>query len=271
MRQLHLHITFLLTMLMSMMGIEATAHDIEVANSDGVTIYYTWANNNTELSVSYRGDFSSSYLNGYTGSVVIPETVTYNGSIYSVTSIGDYAFYGCTGLTSVTIGNSVTSIGNYAFAYCSALTSVTIPNSVTSIGSAAFSRCSGLTSITIPNSVTSIGSTAFEYCTGLTSVTIPNSVTSIGDEAFYGCTGLTRVDISDVEAWCNILFNDSSSNPLCYAHHLYLNGEEIKDLVIPNSVTSIGNYAFEYCSALTSVTIPNSVTSIGSYAFSYCI
>ena len=117
-------------------------------------------------------------------------------------------------------------------------------------------------------SVTSIGNYAFEYCDGLTSVTIPNSVTSIGQSAFDGCSALTSVHISDIAAWCNIDFGDYDySNPLYYAHHLYLNGEEVKDLVIPNSVTSIGSSAFSGCSGLTSVTIPNSVTSIGERAF----
>jgi excisionase family DNA binding protein len=151
----------------------------------------------------------------------------------SVTSIGDYAFDSCTGLTSITIPNSVTSIGKGAFGYCEGLTSVTIPNSVTSIGEGAFGYCKGLTSVTVPNSVTSIGKLAFHGCTGLTSVTIPNSVTLIGDYAFHGCTGLTSV-------------------------------------TIPNSVTSIGEGAFGYCEGLTSVTIPNSVTSIGHAAFDGC-
>ncbi|MDE7419947.1 MAG: leucine-rich repeat domain-containing protein [Muribaculaceae bacterium] len=102
----------------------------------------------------------------------------------SVTSIGDYAFSLCSGLTSVTIPNSVTSIGDEAFRECSGLTSVTIPNSVTSIGKATFNQCSGLTSVVIPNSVTSIGDEAFYECSGLTSVVIPNSVTEIGDKAF---------------------------------------------------------------------------------------
>ena len=137
---------------------------------------------------------------------------------------------------------------------------------VTSIGSDAF-KYSSLTSVTIPNSVTSIGSYAFESCYSLTSVNIPNSVTSIGDGAFQGCHGLTSVTISDITAWLSISFAGSESNPLCYAHHLFLNGEEVKDLTIPNSVTSIGNYAFRGCSSLTSVTIPNSVTSIGNSAF----
>ena len=167
------------------------------------------------------------------GDIVIPESITYNNSKYSVTSIGEWAFRGCSDLTSITIPNSVTSIGSEAFEGCHGLTSVTIPNSVTSIGEWAFSYCSGLTSITIPNSVTSIGRSAFERCSGLMSVTIPNSVTSIGKAAFSYCSSLTSI-------------------------------------TIPNSVTSIGSEAFEGCYGLTSVTIPNSVTSIGDYAFSGC-
>ena len=170
----------------------------------------------------------------------------------------------------VEIADGVTSIGNYVFYECSGLTSVTIPNSVTSIGDFAFRDCSKLTSVTIPNSVTSIGFYAFSSCSGLTSVTIPNSVTSIGEDAFLGCSGLTSVHITDIAAWCKISFFSSYSNPLCYAKYLFMDGKEIIDLVIPNSVTSIGNRAFLECSGLTSVTIPNSVTSIGSSAFYNC-
>ena len=206
----------------------------------------------------------------YSGSIVIPESVVYEGTTYSVTNIGERAFDGCWGLTSVTIPNSVTSIGSNAFQFCSGLTSVTIPNSVTSIGEYAFQGCYGLTSVTISNSVTSIEEYAFHDCYGLTSVTIPNSVTSIGKDAFSYCSRLTSVHISDIAAWCNIDFPTYNSNPLYYAQHLYLNGEEVKDLVIPNSVNSIGDYAFYNCSGLTSITIPNSVTSIGVWAFCGC-
>ena len=214
---------FTLFLLALLLPATAFAHDFEV---DG--IYYNI--NGTEATITHRGTDSWNH-NTYSGSVTIPATVTYGGTTYSVTSIGDHALQNCSGLTSITIPNSVTSIGNYAFSGCIGLTSINIPNSVTSIGNYAFSGCSGLTNITIPNSVTAIGDLSFNGCSGLTSITIGNSVTFIGNYAFQSCIALTSV-------------------------------------TIPNSVTTIGDGAFNVCRSLTSITIPNSVTSIGSYAFS---
>ena len=209
----------------------------------------------------------------------------------SVTSIGDSAFYGCESLTSVTIPDSVTSIGSCAFYGCASLTSVTIPDSVTSIGGSAFYGCTSLTSVTIPDSVTSIGGSAFYNCKSLTSVTIPGSVTSIGWSAFYGCASLTSVTIPDsVTSIGNCAFASCTSLTgiwVAEGNSHYANdasgvlfNKDKTTLVqcpgafaaytIPNSVTSIGEYAFSHCTSLTSVTIPNSVTSIGEHAFSDC-
>ena len=237
-----------------------------VASADAVEIDGIWYN---LVSKAKEAEVTKKTSGSYSGSVVIPESVTYDGTDYSVTSIGGGAFSGCSGLTSVIIPNSVTSIGSNAFSSCSGLTSVTIPNSVTSMGEWTFWNCSGLTSVTIGNSVTSIGQYAFMDCGGLKSVTIGNSVTYIGFNAFWKCSGLTSVYITDLEAWCKINYS-SMGSPFYTGHALYLNGEEIKDFVIPNSVTSISDCAFEYCSGLTSVTIGNSVTSIGRFAFRYC-
>ena len=159
-----LKLSFLLTVLLSMVGANVFAHDIAVENDDGVTIYYNFINNNTELSVTYRGSSHQNDADRYVGSVVIPSSVTYDGITHNVTSIGQYAFSYCGSLTSITIPNSITTIAKYAFEFCSGLTSVKIPDSVTSIGDYAFVWCSGLTSITIPYGVKSIGSYAFRFC-----------------------------------------------------------------------------------------------------------
>ncbi len=192
----------------------------------------------------------------YSGVLNIPESVTNDGSTYSVTYIGIYAFSGCSSLTSVEIPNSVTSIEAYAFWGCTSLTSVVIGNSVTIIGNSAFKDCSSLTSVEIPNSVTYIGRSAFSDCFGLTSVEIPNSVTSIREAAFTGCISLTSVEIPN-----SVTSIESNAFSGCHS---------LTSVEIPNSVTSIGRVAFSYCSLLTSVEIPNSVTSIGEAAFSDC-
>ena len=279
----------------------------------GDLYYYLYSTDNTATVTS-----PTSSSEEYSGDIVIPSSITCDETTYSVTSIGESAFSGCTGLTSITIGNSVTSIGKYAFSGCPNLTSITIPNSVTSIGERAFYNCTDLTSITIPNSVTSIGNyafdrvlninyngtatgapwgaqnmnryvedylvyesaaktkvldcselmtghiiipnsvviiegSAFSNCTGLTSITIPNSVTSIGGGAFSDCTGLTSITIP------------KSVTSIGWSAFYDCTG--LTSVTIPNSVTSIGGYAFWGCTGLTSVTIPNSVTSIGEYAF----
>ena len=152
------------------LALVASASTIYASDTAVDGIWYDFDSSTKTASVTYQGSSSGSYSKEYAGSVTIPETVIYNGTTYSVTSIGGFAFNNCSSLTSITIPNSVTSIGSSAFSNCSSLTSVTIPNSVTSIGSSAFSKCSSLTSITIPNSVTSIGIYAFGYCSSLTSV-----------------------------------------------------------------------------------------------------
>ena len=173
-----------------------------------------------------------------------------------VTSIGDYAFRGCSSLTSITLPDSVTSIGDCAFVFCVGLSSITLPDSVTSIGDSAFKNCSSLTSITIPDRVTSIEPYAFDNCSSLTSITIPNSVTSIGASAFYNCRSLTSITIPDrVTSIESRAFTGCSS---------------LTSITIPDSVTSIGYATFAGCSSLTSITIPDSVTSIGESAFSNC-
>ena len=183
--------------------------------------------------------------------------VRYSDNKYtSNDKLGNYVFYGCSGLTSLTIPSSVTSIGDGVFSGCSGLTSLTIPSGVTSIGKWAFSRCSGLTSMTIPSGVTSIGDQTFDGCSGLTSLTLPSGVTSIGDMAFEGCSGLTSLTIP------------SGVTSIGYSAFSGCSG--LTSMTIPSGVTSIGESAFRDCSGLTSLTLPSSVTSISDRAFYGC-
>ena len=220
-------------------------------------LYAVWEDGTDGIVYSRYSGFDSGYyiVRGYSGTeinVKIP-------SVYNdlpVKHIDSSAFWSCSSLNSVVIGNGVTSIGDRAFSGCSSLMSIEIPNSVTSIGSRAFEHCRYLTSIEIPDSVTSIGFSAFEYCSSLTSIEIPNGVTSIGSSAFCYCSNLTSVVIPDsVMSIGDNAFNGCSS---------------LTEIVIPDDVTSIGDNAFNGCSSLTSITIPDSATSIGNFAFYNC-
>ena len=213
----------------------------------------------------YYGSSTSSSTNTtyYIPASLKEVTVTGGNILYG-------AFYNCSGLTSVIIGDSVTSIGSDAFYHCTSLTEIKIPNSVTSIGSYAFKYCSSLTSVVIGDGVTSIGYQAFYDCRKLTSVVIGDSVRSIGERAFSGCSSLTEVNyLGSIDDWAEIEFGSSSANPLYYAEQLKINSEVVTQVNL-TSATKVSNYAFYYCSRLTSVVIGDSVTSIGSGAFEGC-
>ena len=307
------------------------------------------------VEVTYEYEFDPSNYSSLPGVVTIPETVSYNGTEYSVTSIGSRAFNWCSALTQVTIPNGVTSIEGHPFFGCYALTAInvesgntvycsdngilfnkektilikypigkpgttyTIPDGVNSIRYGAFEDCSALMQITIPSSVESIEDSAFfgtalysnaenwtnnvlyidnclisaktelggsyeiaagtrviadgafSNCSALTHVTIPESLTSIGEDAFFNCSKITAVYYTgDVAEWCGIAFDNPYSNPLVFAHSLYIGNTLVTKLAIPEGVTEIKDYAFRNCEAITQVTIGNSVTNIGNEAFYNC-
>lgn len=219
-------------------------------------------------------------VTSYTGSeeeVVIPDSI--EGK--KVIGIGDYAFRGCSGLTSINIPSGVTSIGDSAFSGCSGLTSINIPFGVTSIGMHAFRECSGLTSVSIPSSVTSIEGSAFSGCSSLADITLPENLTSIGSYAFNGTPwladqfnlgeGLAIVNHVVIQAAGSI--SGSITIPpgvtgICDWAFGYCQG--LSGITIPGSVTSIGDGAFYYCDGLSGITISDGVTSIGNWAFYYC-
>lgn len=250
------------------------------------------------LTISGKGEMKKYSSTPPWGNYIVFTVIIDNG----VTSIGDYAFYCCTRMTSIAIPDSVTSIGQsafsqcrsltnimlpdsvtiideFAFSSCISLTDITISSSVTSIGGYAFADCFALTSITIPNSVTSIGYRAFSRCTSLTDIIIPSSVTSISGMLFSGCSGLTNITIpssvTSIEesafSGCTALTGITLPNSVASIGDGAFSGcTGLTNITLPNSMTKIGYNVFKGCTSLTSVTIPNSVTNIGQYAFSYC-
>ena len=228
----------------------------------------------------------------YKGDIVIPEAITYEGKEYTVTAIGESAFFQ-RNITSITFPNSITSVGRAAFYCCSLLDSVVLPEKVTVIGDMLFANCTSLRRVVIPEGLTLIDNSAFNSCYSLDSLIIPNSVTRIEDWAFALCKGLTYVEMSrgltyvgrgafgdcsalntviipDLSSWSMINFGDYNSNPLTTTKTLKINNEEIRDLVIPDDVTYIGDYAFRGCTNITSVTMGENVTKIGTSAFYGC-
>ncbi len=211
---------------MGLLPIAANAYDAQI---DG--IYYTFNGDEAEVTCL---DLDRSYnVNAYSGAIVVPESVNYDGKDYRVTSIGEGAFDNCKNLTSVILPKGVESIGNYSFSVCKSLTAVALPEGVKSIGTGAFEGCTSLESVTLPSSLTSIGEIAFRHCTCLISITIPDGVKDISYGTFASCSNMT-------------------------------------DIIFSEGVTSIGEGAFQGCSKLTSISIPNSATYIGKYAFLNC-
>lgn len=222
----------LLTLLMCMVGTKVSAADIAVQNGDGVTIYYNFINNGTELEVTYMPNSEK-----YAGDIVIPETVSYEGKEYKVTRIGEQAFHG-DDPTSIVIPNSVITIAKEAFNGCYKLTSVTIGNSVTTIEEKAFNTCRSLTSLTIPRSVTSIEKGAFAGC-AITSLVIEDAPVSLGYQAFATCKNLVSVDLGN--------------NIKIIGSYAFYDCDKLPSITIPNSVTEIGDWAFNWCDELMEV------------------
>ena len=275
---------FILLVTLLAVAPNAFAYSFSAVAPSGQTLYYNAVSGHATVVHPGTGSSYDNYVSYVSGDLVIPDSVYYQGCFFSVSSIGNAAFYNCSGLTSVTIPNSVTSVGGGAFYGCSGLTSpvysntlfvymptsysgsYTIPSGITTICGHAFYGCTALTSVIIPNSVTSIADYAFNGCSGLTSVNIGSGVTSIGNNAFYNCIGLISMIIADNNTVydsrdnCNAII-ETSTNKLIMG---------FQSTIIPNSIASIGSCAFNNCGGLTAVTIPNSVISIGNRAFSGC-
>ena len=268
--------------MMLQLNAHAQSYDFSAVAPSGQTLYYAIYDESSVLVVGQTdvelGDnYSPAYsVSQMAGNLIIPSTVSYGGNTYTVIAIWTRAFSNCTGLTSVSIPSSIRLIGPYAFYSCDGLSgTLTIPANETyymSIYKGAFASCMGLTSLVISeDAYCTIEENAFQYCTNLASVTIPASVTQIGNGAFYYCNQLNAVYYTgSLEQWCGITFADRWANPLYYANNLYINNTLLTDLVIPNSVTQIGDYIFAGAECLTSLTIHNAVTVIDTGAFYEC-
>jgi hypothetical protein len=186
-----------------------------------------------------------------------------------ITKIGDYAFNGCPGITSLTLSASLSEIGAEAFSACSGITSMSLSNSLRKIGAKAFQRCTGICKLDLPEGVTSIGERAFYGCSSIKEISMPSTIRTIGQDCFnkdfYSANQMSieKVDFASVESLCAIRFGNEYSNPLWYTKKLLVNGKEITDLVIPEGVTDIGDYVFEYCAGLKSIHFPESIKEIG--------
>ena len=260
-----------------MLSFNAMAYDFSYTHQ-GKTLYYNITSENT-VAVTYYSYISDSnnYVNG---DVVIPRTVEYNGTTYSVASIDSWAFDCCYSLTSVSIPNSVTAIGTGAFSWCLFISSINIPEGITSLENHTFYACLSLTDIVIPNTVNTIGKYAFAYCEDLASIQLPSSLTELDTCAFYHCKSLNAVSfpngLTRIGAWafdsCVNLSNITLPEGLTTMEKsAFRECSGLQYAELPSSLAVLDTAVFEYCTSLTSVNLPNGLTRIGGWAFDSCV
>ena len=286
----HIYPSFFVTMLALLISATAFAHDIEAVNADGVTIYYIWTNNQTELAVSYRGDYQNSYSNEYTDNIIIPESVVHNGTTYSVTSIGQSAFLNCSGLTSVTIPNSVTSIGRSAFKDCTSLESVTIGDGVQSIDGDVFGnhRPAKIIWLTYtPPSGYSGAAGRVNYVANDQYTQLANKIVYKFLSSIFEVDGVKYVPVSPSERTCDAIdyiydeqVSEVSINPTASYQGINMKVLNVQPFMFYQNINlrkasidipgSISMYAFNGCKNLQTITLGNSITCIDEYAFSDC-